>query len=61
MNREELTKEQIDELVKQHGPKWCFRQGITNERTIGFTKPTLEKRRMERRMKNKNARKARKK
>ena len=57
----ELTKKQINEIVDSIGPKMAFKKGVTNERTIGFTKPTLEKRREQRRVKNKRARKARKK
>ncbi|MFW6026113.1 MAG: hypothetical protein ACOCRX_07205 [Candidatus Woesearchaeota archaeon] len=62
MKKEELTKEQVKSLVDQYGPKWCFKQNILNEGyRIGFTKPTLESRKIYRRKKNKLARMARKK
>ncbi len=61
MDKRDLTEEQIESMLRQHGPKWCHRQGVVVERTPGFTKPTLEKRREKRRLKNKLVRKSRKK
>jgi hypothetical protein len=64
-NAEKIIKEQkriFQYYLETMGPKFCHRKKLNEDEgwRIGFTKPTIEKRREERRKKNKLVRKARK-
>lgn len=62
-NRQKFIEIYGEEALKNLGPKRKFQLGLLNtpnQWRIGYTKPTLEKRKEKRRKKNKMARMARK-
>lgn len=56
MNNHNISRSQAEDIILKAGPKKLYKAGMLNTEgwKVGFTKPSLEKRKKQRRKKNKN-------